>query len=34
MTKFLLFLISVVTCLVVVAAGLVWYLSATTELGR
>ena len=34
MTKVLLFIISIVTFLVVLAAGLVWYLSSTTELTR
>ena len=34
MTKVLLFMISIVTFLVVLAAGLVWYLSSTTEITR
>ena len=34
MMKVLLFMISIVTFLVVLAAGLVWYLSSTTELSR
>ena len=34
MMKVLLLMISIVTFLVVLAAGLVWYLSATTELSR
>lgn len=32
--KLMLFMICVVTALVVAAAGLVWYLSATTEMSR
>jgi hypothetical protein len=34
MVKFLLFLIFTVTSLVLLATGLIWYLSATTELSR
>jgi hypothetical protein len=32
--KFMLFLICVVTTLVLLSIGLVWYLSATTEITR